>query len=191
MVGFVLHPLYADTARQIPDTAVSGIGALGKIAVYHYCRLFNTEDIAQIRRAIETCPTMRAKGGGFGPKNKATYITKREADNRPSPQRGTVHVDKDSADEDPEIMSMEHQRYPCGMNNEIDAEYLANGRNATTDEISLSGDASEEVFDDEANNEFEEIPEAVKHAFPTYNARNFPVSSVISWPKGTLKELFG
>ncbi|KAF1774825.1 hypothetical protein GQ600_15797 [Phytophthora cactorum] len=57
MVGFALHPLYADTARQIPDTAVSGIGALGKIAVYYY--------------------------------------------RRPSPQRGSVHKDEESNDEDP------------------------------------------------------------------------------------------
>ncbi|KAG6945964.1 hypothetical protein JG688_00016283, partial [Phytophthora aleatoria] len=40
------------------------------------------------------------------------------------------------------IMSMELRHYPCGVNNEIDAGYLANGRNATTDEISVWGDAS-------------------------------------------------
>ncbi|KAG6946760.1 hypothetical protein JG688_00015859 [Phytophthora aleatoria] len=28
MLGFALHPLYADTARQTPDTAVSGIAKL-------------------------------------------------------------------------------------------------------------------------------------------------------------------
>ncbi|KAG2786193.1 hypothetical protein JG687_00010362 [Phytophthora cactorum] len=50
MLGFALHPLYAETARELPDTAVSGIGALVKALVYYYCRLFSTEDIGQIRR---------------------------------------------------------------------------------------------------------------------------------------------
>ncbi|KAF4132080.1 hypothetical protein GN958_ATG18750 [Phytophthora infestans] len=45
MLGFALHPLYAETARTMPDTAVSEIGALGKIAVHYYRRLLKTEDI--------------------------------------------------------------------------------------------------------------------------------------------------
>ncbi|EEY70434.1 uncharacterized protein PITG_05849 [Phytophthora infestans T30-4] len=35
---------------QLPNTAVSGIGALDKAVVYYYRRLFSTDDIGQIRR---------------------------------------------------------------------------------------------------------------------------------------------
>ncbi|KAG6975434.1 hypothetical protein JG688_00002376 [Phytophthora aleatoria] len=41
MLRFALHPLYAETARELSDTAVPGIGALGKAAVYYYHRLFS------------------------------------------------------------------------------------------------------------------------------------------------------
>ncbi|KAG6953899.1 hypothetical protein JG688_00012599 [Phytophthora aleatoria] len=104
---------------------------------------------------MRTWPTTRAKGGGFGPKQKAPL----------SPKERQIIVHHHSAAQCirmkkammriREIVSMERRRYPCGVINEFDAGYLANGRNATTDEISLSGDFSGESFDDEANNEFE------------------------------------
>eukprot|EP00644_Phytophthora_capsici_P009097 jgi/Phyca11/101772/e_gw1.6.830.1 len=50
MLGFALHPVYAETARALPETAVSGTGTLCKIAVYYFRRLFATEDIGEIRR---------------------------------------------------------------------------------------------------------------------------------------------
>ncbi|GMG18015.1 unnamed protein product [Phytophthora fragariaefolia] len=50
MLGFALHPQYVTAARKLPNTVVSGIGALCKLAVYYYRRLFSTEDIGQIRR---------------------------------------------------------------------------------------------------------------------------------------------
>ncbi|GMG15955.1 unnamed protein product [Phytophthora fragariaefolia] len=50
MLGFALHPQYVAAARKLPNTVVSGIGALCKITVYYYRRLFGTEDIGQIRR---------------------------------------------------------------------------------------------------------------------------------------------
>ncbi|EEY66509.1 uncharacterized protein PITG_17131 [Phytophthora infestans T30-4] len=50
MLGFALHPVYAEIARELPETAVSGTGTLCKIAVYYFRRLFATEDICEIRR---------------------------------------------------------------------------------------------------------------------------------------------
>ncbi|KAG6950896.1 hypothetical protein JG688_00013962 [Phytophthora aleatoria] len=35
MLGYALHPVYADHARVLPTTNVSGIGRLPKIAVYY------------------------------------------------------------------------------------------------------------------------------------------------------------
>ncbi|EEY62908.1 uncharacterized protein PITG_15349 [Phytophthora infestans T30-4] len=36
MLGFALHLLYAETARELPNTAVSGIGSLGKAVIPTY-----------------------------------------------------------------------------------------------------------------------------------------------------------
>lgn len=49
MLGYALHPVYADASRALPNTKVSGIDRLPKIAVYYYRRLFQTEDISNIR----------------------------------------------------------------------------------------------------------------------------------------------
>ncbi|POM81632.1 Hypothetical protein PHPALM_369 [Phytophthora palmivora] len=50
MLGFALHPCYVNLARELPNISVSGIGAMCKIAVYYYRRLFNAEDIGDIWR---------------------------------------------------------------------------------------------------------------------------------------------
>ncbi|POM81725.1 Hypothetical protein PHPALM_263 [Phytophthora palmivora] len=50
MLGFSLHPDYVSLARELPNTSVSGIGAMCKVAVYYYRRLFNTGVIGDIRR---------------------------------------------------------------------------------------------------------------------------------------------
>ncbi|EEY60738.1 uncharacterized protein PITG_13454 [Phytophthora infestans T30-4] len=49
MLGFALHPAYADYARALPTTKVSGLGRLPSIAVYYYRRIFSTEDVGVIR----------------------------------------------------------------------------------------------------------------------------------------------
>ncbi|KAG7383150.1 hypothetical protein PHYPSEUDO_003981 [Phytophthora pseudosyringae] len=49
ILGYALHPGYAESARALPDTKVSGFGQLPKIAVYYYQRLFETEDVGTIR----------------------------------------------------------------------------------------------------------------------------------------------
>ncbi|KAF1784446.1 hypothetical protein GQ600_7870 [Phytophthora cactorum] len=49
MLGYALHSTYAEHARELPTTAVSGVGVLPKIAVYYYRRLFATEDVGFIR----------------------------------------------------------------------------------------------------------------------------------------------
>ncbi|EEY58479.1 uncharacterized protein PITG_01147 [Phytophthora infestans T30-4] len=49
MLGFALHPAYADHARALPTTKVSGLGRLPSIAAYYYRRLFSTEDVGVIR----------------------------------------------------------------------------------------------------------------------------------------------
>lgn len=36
MLGFALHPTYADEARTLPNTSISGVGTLPAIAVYYY-----------------------------------------------------------------------------------------------------------------------------------------------------------
>eukprot|EP00644_Phytophthora_capsici_P005325 jgi/Phyca11/97059/e_gw1.1.1311.1 len=50
MLGFALHPVYAAIARALPETNVSGIGTLTKIAVYYHRRLLATEDLGELRR---------------------------------------------------------------------------------------------------------------------------------------------
>ncbi|ETI54284.1 hypothetical protein F443_02906 [Phytophthora nicotianae P1569] len=50
MLGFALHPGCVDAAKDLPQTAVSGVGTLCKIAIYYYRRLFNTEDTGHLRR---------------------------------------------------------------------------------------------------------------------------------------------
>ncbi|POM76825.1 Hypothetical protein PHPALM_5899 [Phytophthora palmivora] len=52
MLGFALHPIYADDARGLPDTIISGIGTLPAVAVYYYRRLFATEAIGVLRSDI-------------------------------------------------------------------------------------------------------------------------------------------
>ncbi|KAF4136212.1 hypothetical protein GN958_ATG14597 [Phytophthora infestans] len=59
MLGFALHLLYAETARELPNTAVSGIGSLGKAVMYYYRRLLSTDDIGQIRRGMVAWMTDR------------------------------------------------------------------------------------------------------------------------------------
>ncbi|KAG6948480.1 hypothetical protein JG687_00015456 [Phytophthora cactorum] len=49
MPSFALHLVYADHARVLPTTNVSGIRSLPKIAVYYYQRLLVTEEIGVIR----------------------------------------------------------------------------------------------------------------------------------------------
>ncbi|ETP44402.1 hypothetical protein F442_08997, partial [Phytophthora nicotianae P10297] len=50
MLGFALHRGCVDAAKDLPQTAVSGVGTLCKIAIYYYRRLFNTEDTGHLRR---------------------------------------------------------------------------------------------------------------------------------------------
>ncbi|KAG6947913.1 hypothetical protein JG688_00015346 [Phytophthora aleatoria] len=50
MLGYALHPVYAEDARTLPSTAISGVGSLPKLAVYYFRRLFDTEKVGTIRR---------------------------------------------------------------------------------------------------------------------------------------------
>ncbi|EEY55156.1 uncharacterized protein PITG_20318 [Phytophthora infestans T30-4] len=50
MLWFALHPVYVECSRELPETVVSGIGTLAKIAAYFYRRLFGTDEIGQLRR---------------------------------------------------------------------------------------------------------------------------------------------
>ncbi|ETI30417.1 hypothetical protein F443_22461, partial [Phytophthora nicotianae P1569] len=50
MLGFALHPGCVYAAKDLPQTSVSGVGTLCKIANYYYRRLFNTEDTGHLMR---------------------------------------------------------------------------------------------------------------------------------------------
>ncbi|ETL48519.1 hypothetical protein L916_01889, partial [Phytophthora nicotianae] len=46
LLGYALHPVYAEDARSLPNTA----GSLPKVAVYYFRRLFHTEEMGTIKR---------------------------------------------------------------------------------------------------------------------------------------------
>ncbi|ETL40622.1 hypothetical protein L916_08248 [Phytophthora nicotianae] len=50
MLGFALHPEYVAVAKDLPETDVSGIGTLTKIAVYYHRRQLATADLGELRR---------------------------------------------------------------------------------------------------------------------------------------------
>ncbi|KAE9333943.1 hypothetical protein PF008_g14202 [Phytophthora fragariae] len=141
----------------------------------------------------------------------------------PSPQQhAVVNTDADSDDEDPgdgvdgppTFALWGEYLKEVFEDGEIEADYAGNGRNttdadagastghnATDDSVRVSREqryvrgSRENDSDSENDNEFEEIPAAIKHAFTEENDRRFPQEPVklqrFRGQKETLAKLFG